>query len=150
MHLLIMRHGEATTNASSDYLNELTNKGRTQVISTADYISRADISVSQIICSPYVRTIQTAEILISRLGLPHSTLKKTELVTPESSVSKWFSEVELNDNTLIVSHMPFIAKLTSYYVDGNLHGSYPFTTAQLRTLKIYSPMAGGAVITTSV
>ena len=61
MKLWFIRHGEAEPYQAHDAERQLTNYGRQQVVQAADFLR--DISFDRVLCSPYIRARQTAELL---------------------------------------------------------------------------------------
>ncbi len=69
----VMRHGEAENNAKNIYssnrnINHLTEKGRGQVMETAQILKVKKIT--KIYCSPFLRTRETAELVAEQIGFP--------------------------------------------------------------------------------
>jgi phosphohistidine phosphatase len=123
MNLMIMRHGEAEPYAgeTTDASRSLTNFGREYVHKVAQELVKAGANrgeIDLILVSPYLRTQQTADIVMDNLG--QKPLRKTcNWLLSESSVQTACEELEairyLNpDNILIVSHMPLVSLLLEY------------------------------------
>ncbi len=77
----VMRHGESEKNlkniVSSDPLsNNLTERGKAEVRQAAHTLSHTGIDI--IYVSPFMRTKETAEVVASILGIPHSALRFDE------------------------------------------------------------------------
>lgn len=74
----IMRHGEAIDNAEHIYdpkgdpNNHLTDNGKNEAILSGQKLKRE--AIDMIISSPFIRTQETAEIVLKELGLPLSAL----------------------------------------------------------------------------
>ncbi len=116
----IMRHGEARSNVANtldkigDPDNHLTDKGRNQVVHAAAELRKEKIDL--IIASPFVRTHETAKIVLKELALPDSALMLDErlheynehsLVDVRKRVGDFLFEIERRysgKNVLIVSH----------------------------------------------
>lgn len=69
----VMRHGEAENNAKNVYSsdrnkNHLTTKGKAQVEETVEHLKNK--KVTQIFCSPFLRTRETADIVAEKIGFP--------------------------------------------------------------------------------
>lgn len=70
----VMRHGESESNVAGiidcdgDHTNHLTEKGIEQVKTTATSLKGKGIDL--IVCSPFLRTKQSAEIVAKELGIP--------------------------------------------------------------------------------
>lgn len=71
MELYLLRHAEAEDNAASDHARELTPKGRGQARAVGEFCHRQGIRPDLIVTSPYLRTLQTAELVARALdGCP--------------------------------------------------------------------------------
>lgn len=79
---LVMRHGEAMSNttglfdSSGRADNHLTEQGRATVMATAATLRNERIDM--VVASPFVRTQETAKIVLKVLGLPDSALMTDE------------------------------------------------------------------------
>ncbi|RMS40955.1 Serine O-acetyltransferase [Pseudomonas amygdali pv. photiniae] len=82
MKVWVLRHGEAQSRARSDAERELTAHGREEVLKSAVHLS--DKSVQRIIASPYVRALQTAELVRQSLGF-NDPVVTVPWLTPDSS-----------------------------------------------------------------
>ncbi|MES2203185.1 MAG: class I tRNA ligase family protein [Patescibacteria group bacterium] len=115
----VMRHGQARSNVEDfkDYTgmpdNHLTDKGKHEALQTAIELKRQNIDL--VIASPFVRTHDTAKIVLRELGLPDSALMLDERLRDGSGkdaavrprLGDFLFEVERrysNKNILIVSH----------------------------------------------
>lgn len=116
----VMRHGEAQSNIKNisdktgDPDNHLTDTGRNQVVHTAAELVKEKIDM--IIASPFVRTHETAKIVLKELNLPDSALMLDErlheynehtLLDVRKRVGELLFEVErryTGKNILFVSH----------------------------------------------
>jgi len=71
--LILMRHGQATFEASSDYLRPLTEAGRASVRHTAERLQALlEPAKTAILSSDTLRTRQSAEILAHHCQIPAS------------------------------------------------------------------------------
>ena len=69
--LILMRHGQATFEASSDYLRPLTEAGRDSVQRTAEHLQARQLPGNVVILSSdTLRTRQSAEILARHCQIP--------------------------------------------------------------------------------
>jgi len=119
----LMRHGEASWEAGSDFDRELTALGREQLSLLAQRHQQELRCISKIICSPYLRTRQSAAIIASAL-VDVDVIIDGQL-TPNHSVKDAVSAIEMHgcDNVLIVTHQPLVGNLISYLEQGDQ--SYP-------------------------
>ena len=114
MQLFIMRHGEAQHQAESDMQRELTEYGISEVSDMARLLKEEQFDL--VIVSPFVRAVQTADILIKQLSLT-TPIIECELITPAGSAEQvhdyidgLLAEKEYK-KILLVSHMPVICYL---------------------------------------
>lgn len=74
--MILVRHGQSEWNAAYSVTRidpqipdpPLTAAGRQQALEAGDAL--ADLAVERLLVSPYLRTLQTAEIIAGRLGVP--------------------------------------------------------------------------------
>lgn len=68
MRLLLVRHADADTVASSDDARRLSEKGHKQAKAVAKYLAALDLKVDRILTSPLPRAKETAAYLVEALG----------------------------------------------------------------------------------
>lgn len=112
MKLYLIQHGEACDKAV-DPERPLTDNGKADVNRLAVYLRKNNIQVDRVIHSGKLRAQQTVERLLNSVG-NHATVEVSDKIGPNSVVEE-FSELSFTweEDTLIVSHMPFLAKLVS-------------------------------------
>ncbi|PJE80492.1 Phosphohistidine phosphatase SixA [invertebrate metagenome] len=108
--LIIMRHGQASWQASSDELRPLTEQGKLQAASTGQQLLQESLSVQKIITSPYLRARQTGVIVAEQLSC--SVVDRMDSLTPGGSSDQVLRRLSEEDGTIIlVSHMPLVNDL---------------------------------------
>jgi len=119
----LMRHGEASWEASTDFDRELTSSGREQLSRLAQRHQQELSGISKIVCSPYLRTRQSAAIIANVLGNVDVIIDGQ--LTPNNNVKDAVSAIEKHgcENVLVVTHQPLIGNLISYLEQGDQ--SYP-------------------------
>lgn len=118
MLLYLVRHGEARSEAD-DPLRPLSEKGSREIGSTAPYLARLNINISQIFHSSKLRAKQTAEILSGSLKPIKGTLE-TEGLAPSDDPVIWAKHLhETSDTIMLIGHLPHLEKLTSLLITGN-------------------------------
>jgi phosphohistidine phosphatase len=120
VNLVIMRHGEAEPLSSQDSQRQLTAKGRIEVSQMATWLSQHYLAMDWVVCSPFVRTKQTAELMLAQQGAETQFEILPEL-TPEGDCQ----QVQLYINArleqapdarfLLVSHMPLVSFLVETF-----------------------------------
>ncbi|GAB3388967.1 SixA phosphatase family protein [Azotobacter armeniacus] len=141
MKLWLLRHGEAEPHARPDAERALTRHGRQEVRQAAVHLAGRPLRT--ILCSPYVRARQTAELLEELLdGAPE--LLVVDWLAPDSDPRQALDRlaecggVEL----LLASHQPFIGALAGLLIHGHLQAPVPMGTASLAELDGELPLAG--------
>lgn len=118
MKLYLVQHGEAElTEKSSE--RELTDQGQLDVTNIAEFLGRTGVRVDRIIHSGKLRAQQTASILASAVG-EDAPVETTPMINPNDDPKPFALEIsELTSDTMIVGHMPFMARLVSYLISGD-------------------------------
>jgi len=119
MFLYLMRHGEAVKAGGeirSDAERALTEYGRMQVRTIAQELKRRRISAG-VVSSPYLRAVQTAEILVNEIGTMTLTkdpdLASTGHAPDLAALLKRHSGVQ---NLILVGHQPDIGMLVEQII----------------------------------
>jgi phosphohistidine phosphatase len=116
MRLYLIQHGEAKPEAE-DPQRSLTIKGQEEVQRVAKAAKRLDIRPSRIYHSGKRRAQQTAEIIASALN---SSFEFAQGLSPLDDVRPWVERISKEKGDLmIVGHLPFLEKLTSYLLCGD-------------------------------
>ncbi len=121
MLITIWRHGEAGS-ARSDRQRELTSSGASALITGVGQFvraleARALPQPSEVWCSPWCRTRQTASILQQQGLLPAMDESRLQPGASISAVEDWLNaSVDYSDerHILLVSHQPFVSQLIDY------------------------------------
>lgn len=135
IEIYVMRHGQAEVHAAADHLRKLTEHGEREVTEMCTRIDALS-SLPHIICSPYVRARQTAEIVAEQSS---AALHVYEGITPEAIPSAAidfvynYCEQQAISRLLIVSHMPFVASFVEMLA-GAERGRHAMPTASVAFL----------------
>ena len=115
MKLYLVRHGEACAK-KVDPERPLTDVGQADIERLAAFLEQAGIQVERVIHSGKLRAEQTAERL-AKVAAPGVELETSGLINPNDNPKAfdWQSE-SWNRDTLIVGHLPFMAKLVSHLI----------------------------------
>lgn len=135
MRLYLVRHAEAEPEAEQDSARALTELGWAQAQRTAEWLCQQVAAPVQIFCSPYRRACETAEVIQQALAAPPPT-RLDELI-PEGDLLRAEQAISLAmqagiEELVVVSHMPLLASLESWLVDGVLGTGRPFAVAEVR------------------
>lgn len=113
MKLYLVQHGEATSK-EVDPARPLTKQGQMDIERLAAFLKQAGIKAERVIHSGKRRAQQTAEILAQAIG-SGVELESSGMINPNDNPKAfdWQSE-SWDKDTLIVGHLPFMAKLVSH------------------------------------
>ena len=118
MKLLLVQHGEACAK-DIDPDRPLTDQGKRDVDRLARFLDKAGIRVERVIHSGKLRANQTAKRLAEAIA-PGVELETSGLINPNDNPKAfdWQSE-SWDRDTLVVGHLPFMARLVSHLVIGD-------------------------------
>lgn len=113
MKLYLVQHGEACAK-EVDPDRPLTAQGMADIDRLAAFLKQAGIRVERVIHSGKLRALQTAERL-ARAVAPGVEAETSDIINPNDNPKAfdWQSE-SWNRDTLIVGHLPFMARLVSH------------------------------------
>ncbi|MEW8630626.1 MAG: phosphohistidine phosphatase SixA [Candidatus Thiodiazotropha sp.] len=115
MKLYLVQHGEACAK-EIDPDRPLTRKGREDMDRLGGFLQQAGIRVTRVIHSGKLRAVQTAERLRERIA-PGIELETSGCINPNDDPKGLYPQIEGADSdTLVVGHLPFVAKMVSYLV----------------------------------
>lgn len=146
MKIYIMRHGEASFQASSDRQRPLTAAGQKQCQSVCDSYAKQLAEVDVFWVSELLRAQQSATIAGHHVGHPPETKR---FLSPDSAPSKVLNALEKlpeDAEVLLVSHQPLVGSLVSLLCEGHQYAPHPFTTAELVCLECPLPTPGLATL----
>ncbi|NQZ31940.1 MAG: histidine phosphatase family protein [Oceanospirillaceae bacterium] len=115
----LMRHGEASWQAATDFDRVLTEVGHEQLVTMAMRQHLQLKGITKIVCSPFVRTRQSAAIIAHSLGdIP---IVYDNQLTPANTVQEAIAALEMHwcEQLLVVTHQPLIGNLISYFEQGD-------------------------------
>lgn len=116
MKLYLVQHGDAVKK-ETDPNRPLSAQGEQDIDRLGAFLKRAGIRVERVMHSGKLRAAQTAERLATAIA-PGVTLEITNLVNPDDDPKEFASQQASSDKEmLVVTHMPFVAKLVSHLVD---------------------------------
>jgi len=118
--LYCLRHGEACY-AWQDSLSVLTDKGREQVTRLACFLSKSGVKIHSIIHSDKKRAQETASIFAQILKIDNIQ-ESSNLLTPEADPVHLLPLLNsLEEDTLLVGHLPFMPGLINALLDQPSH-----------------------------
>ncbi len=118
MKIYLVQHGEAVAK-EVDPERPLTGQGIQDVQRVATALKHAGVEVKRAIHSGKLRAKQTAEILAAEIA-PMLQLETSDLINPNDSPGAFdFQSASGGGDTLVVGHLPFMARLVSQLVIGD-------------------------------
>ncbi|MBA7704764.1 hypothetical protein ES703_113582 [subsurface metagenome] len=117
MTLYLVQHAEAKPR-EDDHQRPLSDQGRADIQKVAAFLGDRGIPVSRIIHSGKLRARQTAETLAERLKATGG-VSETDGLAPLDDPAVWDGRLsELNENLMLVGHLPHMGKLAALLVTG--------------------------------
>lgn len=148
VNIVIMRHGEAEPLTLQDSQRQLTARGKRETLQMAQWLQNCCSPFTSIWVSPYLRTGQTADIVLSTQGPECQQETLSELV-PEGNPRLVLDIIDARlseqpaARILLVSHMPLVSFLVEALTQP---GETPvFSTAAICCID-YQPAAGGRLL----
>jgi phosphohistidine phosphatase len=118
MKIYLVQHGEAVAK-EVDPERPLTDQGTTDVQRIAGALKHAGVEVKRVVHSGKLRARQTAEILAIEIA-PGMQLETSDLIRPNDNPAAFDLQINGgNLDTMVVGHLPFMAKLVSHLVAGD-------------------------------
>ncbi len=118
MALLLVQHGKSLPK-DKDPAKGLSEEGISEAERIAGIAKKYGVNVSRIMHSGKKRALQTAEIFASALE-PDGGIRKIEGIKPLDDVDVFADKIEISDNLMLVGHLPFMERLTSYLIAGSI------------------------------
>ena len=117
MKLYLVQHGEAVSKAENPE-RPLSVQGESDISRLAAFLA-GDIQVSRVIHSGRERAIQTARILAADLA-SGAKVEAVDGINPKDATGPFARDIlKIGEDTLVVGHLPFMAKLTNRLVTGS-------------------------------
>jgi phosphohistidine phosphatase len=115
MELYLLRHGIAE-NGSPDAARKLTDKGKEKTAAIAQMARKAGVEPSLIVSSPYVRAVETAELVAAELGYSGPIVKFESLVPHGNPEGVWndVSDHRSESSILLAGHEPLLSVLMAW------------------------------------
>lgn len=143
MNLYLLRHGLAAERDPQrfpdDSLRPLVAKGKARIRRGCDAMRALEISFDRILCSPYPRASQTAEIVAATLGLKKRLEFRDEL-RPDGDLQVLIRYVNrlrpVPENVLLVGHEPGLSGFISHLICGGPAAAIALKKGGLAKLEI--------------
>lgn len=132
-----MRHGQAVPHASCDEERTLTSVGEAQALKVGSLLK--NVRIARVVMSPYLRAVQTTLLVTRAAGIQAQTFRSEALV-PEApvNVAVDFILSHATDSILVVTHLPLIASVASFFLDEH-EEDHRFGTGELYVLSGMDP-----------
>ncbi len=117
MALLLVQHGKSLPK-EEDPDRGLSKVGIDESRIVAGLALKQNVQVSRIIHSGKKRALQTAEIFMEILE-PDSGIAKGPGLAPLDDVTSFAATDSIDDNFMVVGHLPFLERLVSHLVTGS-------------------------------
>lgn len=114
MKLYLVQHGEARPK-DADPERPLTDQGKADVDRLAAFLGQAGVYVQRVMHSGKLRAAQTAEQLAVVLA-PEVEPERKSMLNPNDDPGAFDREMDRDQDTLVVGHLPFMSKLVSHLV----------------------------------
>ncbi len=115
MFLYLMQHAHAL-NKEEDESRSLSDKGIKDVKKIASFSRGLKIAPHQIIHSGKMRALQTAQLMAERVNADMGVLESDGLSAMDDP-EMWFGRLsKMNEDILIVGHLPYLNKLASLLI----------------------------------
>lgn len=146
MKLFLLRHAEAGERDRKKYPNDalrpLTTEGKRKTLRAAKWMRRHKITFDRIITSPYLRALQTAEIVA---GTYKMKVQLNDFLAPEGSVRdliKLLQRAKRDAVILLVGHEPEMSQMIALLLSGKKGLDINLKKGGLCRLSIDSPRYG--------
>lgn len=134
MKLWLLRHGAAEPYQYRDADRQLTEQGREQVMRAAEFLR--GVHFDRVLCSPYIRARQTAELVCATVG-HQGSIEIVPWVTPGDDVRNVTRKLDNYpvENLLIVAHQPLLGTLAGWLTEGSRQQGIPMGTGSVACLE---------------
>jgi phosphohistidine phosphatase len=128
MLLLLVRHAHAGDRDPDRWPDDrdrpLTDKGRKVQRRVSRALGEQQLVPTLVLTSPWTRAAQTAEILVSELGVPHAPIPSAALAAPPdlSRLADDIGEPASDAIVALVGHSPWIEELAALLLTGQPTG----------------------------
>ena len=122
MELYFLRHAIAVERGHPPYKDDakrpLTAQGAQKMYRVARGMRTLGLSFDAILCSPYARARETAQIVTRAFALKKTEIHFTRNLAPDAPLAKLCQEIRAHfpkcKNILLVGHQPHLTQLMSY------------------------------------
>jgi phosphohistidine phosphatase len=127
MRIILIRHGDAVASSLlGDNGRNLSVEGRRQATATGQALAGHQVRPSRVWCSPLVRAVQTAELVVAPLEF-RGVIEARDDLYPDSSVdslARALAERDDEESVVVVGHQPYMSTAASLLLERPL-ASFP-------------------------
>lgn len=151
MLLYLVRHGIAINrddpNAPPEAERHLTPKGIQKTREAARGLRALGIKPRAVLSSPYLRALQTAEIVCEELELPLGKLRRTPTLLPEAAAAEFFRELKKvhAEEVICFGHAPNMDDVLAHAL-GAAHALTALKKAGVACVELQSPGSRGGTL----
>jgi phosphohistidine phosphatase len=118
MLLYLVQHAEAKRE-EEDPARDLTEKGRLDIESLANYLEKLNVQVRRIFHSGKTRAQSTANVLARHLK-PPAGVSEAPGLAPLDDPEVWAGQIgKMDEDILLVGHLPHLGRLAAVLLSGN-------------------------------
>jgi phosphohistidine phosphatase len=118
MYLYLVQHAEALSK-EEDPTRSLSEKGIADIRKVAGFVKKMNLTVHRIVHSGKMRALQTAQLLEERVSVDMG-IAESDGLAPMDDPGIWVERLsKINDNIMLVGHLPHLGKLSSFLLCGN-------------------------------
>jgi phosphohistidine phosphatase len=123
VRVTLIRHAEAVDDAPRDESRALTVRGRRDARRLGRVLARRGVRFSLIVTSPFVRAVQTAEIVAAAVG-HRGRMLSTDLLEPEAAatdVAAFLGTLGDEKSVALVAHEPILSAVAAVLTNKPRH-----------------------------
>lgn len=138
MRVILIRHGDAITSSPlGDQGRPLSSEGRRQATATGRALAQRGIHATRVWCSPLVRAVQTAELIVASLEFDGIVEAQDDLY-PESPLDPLvtaLARLDADESIVVVGHQPYMSTAASLLLNCGISS---FATGAAYCLRVRS------------
>jgi phosphohistidine phosphatase len=123
MRVILIRHGDAVSSSPlGDHGRPLSIEGRRQAAASGRALAQRGIRPARVWCSPLVRAVQTAELVIASLDFEGVIEARDDLFpdsSPDSLVAA-LARTGVDETIVVVGHQPYMSTAASLLLDTSI------------------------------
>ena len=151
MRLLLLRHADASTVASSDAERPLSEKGVEQARRVGAFCRNHELLPNIVLCSPLLRARQTAEGFVSAAGTDPAMVCQFLAcgMSPTTALAE-LKPYQFLDTVLLIGHEPDFSNLVAHLLEPTGSVSIHIRKASLTLLELPRLQLGTATLEFSI